>query len=152
MQLQWLKFWGICESNLKVIPICDMSADVRFYLCACVGYGYILSVQVPLSWYFHCLVVTGDRRRNYFLLLWWYKCGSTSLSAELLSIDNCVTCTCISSSDVICSCGMHCALLTKYWTLGSIRGFDNFFYLHLYMCVCVFWMLQMGATLTFSVI
>lgn len=49
----------------------DINTDARFYLCACIGYGYILSVQMSLSLYFHSLVVTGDRGTNYFLLLWW---------------------------------------------------------------------------------
>lgn len=97
LRVQWLICWGIHEITSKSALHVDINTDGSFYLCACVGCGYILSVQVSLSWYFHCLVVTGDRRTNYFLLLWWYKCGSTSLSAELLSIDNSAACTCISS-------------------------------------------------------
>ena len=91
-------------------------------------------MRVCLSWYFHSLVVAGNSGMNSFLLLWWYKCGATSLTTELLVIDNTAACTCVSlyGCDPLLWYALHSS--HQIFNISHYQGFANFFY---FACVCV---------------
>jgi len=119
----------ISKSALHV----DINIAVSFCLCAyaflciCGLWVFFIPVQVALSWYFHSLVVAGNSVTNSFLHLRRYKCGATSLTRELLVLDNAAACTCIISyrRDLL----LWYALRSSHqiFSISRHQAFDNSF-------------------------